>query len=183
MLTLPDHLRSGLRLVLVGLNPGTYSARAGTYFARRGNRFWPALSQSGLVPREVQPGDEAQLLEWGIGLTDVVKRTTDSIDDLDREDWRKGARGLERKIARWRPAVVAFVGLRGAREVLGRHVAAGLHDRDLAGARAVALPSTSGRNAAYSKEAIFAAFRQLADVCAACDRGGHTPGSRDTRTP
>jgi len=44
--TLPDLLRDGLDIVFVGINPGLYSAQRGHYFARRTNRFWPALSRS-----------------------------------------------------------------------------------------------------------------------------------------
>ncbi len=64
--TLPDYLRTGLDLVFVGLNPGLYSAQVGHYFAFKPNRFWSALSASGLVPETIGPEDDARLPNWGI---------------------------------------------------------------------------------------------------------------------
>ena len=80
--TLPDYLKPGLKLIFIGINPGHYSAQVGRYYARPGNLFWWALSNSGLVPQPVGPEDDVRLLEWGIGLTDVVKRPTHSSGDL-----------------------------------------------------------------------------------------------------
>ena len=71
--TLPDYLKPGLDIVLIGLNPSTRSVQAGHYFANPRNRFWPAVSASGLVGREVGPEYDAAMLEWGIGFTDLVK--------------------------------------------------------------------------------------------------------------
>src|SRR5690242_17003195 len=85
--TLPDYLSSGLKLVFIGINPGYFSAQVGHYYARPGNLFWWALSNSGLVPRDVKPEDDAALQEWGIGLTDVVKRPTHSSGDLRQEEF------------------------------------------------------------------------------------------------
>ena len=159
---LSDYLAPGLRLVFVGLNPGTTSARRQQYYAGPGNRFWPALSQSGLLPRAVAPGDEDFLLAHGIGLTDVVERASGSIRELDAGEWHQGARLLRTKIARFAPAAVAFVGLRGARAVLGSGVGVGAHDERLSGARVHVLPSTSGLNTHVTAAQIQAEFRALA---------------------
>ena len=159
---LPDFLAPELRLVFVGLNPGTTSARRQQYYAGPGNRFWPALSQSGILTRTVGPGDEAFLLECGIGLTDVVERSSDSIAELGAAEWREGAELLREKIARCAPRVVAFVGLRGARAVLGRDAVVGVSDQRLEGARVFVLPSTSGLNTRWTTAAIEAEFRALA---------------------
>ncbi len=43
MRTLPDHLRKGMKLVIVGCNPSESSVRVGHYYAGRGNEFWPIL--------------------------------------------------------------------------------------------------------------------------------------------
>ena len=75
-MTLPDILAPGLDLVFVGINPSIYSAERGQYFARPSNMFWRCLNQSGLVPEPVGPADSHRLLEFGIGLTDIVKRAT-----------------------------------------------------------------------------------------------------------
>ncbi len=160
---LPDHLRPGLRLLIVGLNPGHYSAWHRMYFARPGNRFWPALRAAGLVPPTAGPGSEAWLCrELGIGFTDVVKRPTHSIEELDPAEWAAGAERVRELLRRLRPAAVAFVGLRGARAVLERPVRPGAQSTRLEGVRVFVLPSTSGRQAAYRRREILAAMRELA---------------------
>src|SRR4051812_48741107 len=75
-LTLPDVIAPDLRLLLCGINPGLYTAAIGHHFGRPGNRFWPALYRSGLTPRLYDPREDALLLELGIGITNVVNRTT-----------------------------------------------------------------------------------------------------------
>jgi TDG/mug DNA glycosylase family protein len=147
----------------VGLNPGHYSAWHRSYFARPGNRFWPAMRAAGLVPGWAGPGSEAWCCRaLGIGFTDVVKRPSRSIDELDPAEWAAGAERLRELVARLRPGAVAFVGLRGARVVLGRPVAPGPQSILLEGAAVFVLPSTSGRQAAYRGRAIVAAARELA---------------------
>ena len=82
--TLPDHLRPGLTVVFIGINPGLYSAQRGHYFARRNSRFWPAFSASLLsepVRRKLgvqllQPEHDCKLPDFGFGLTDLVKRVS-----------------------------------------------------------------------------------------------------------
>ena len=76
--TLPDHLREGLDLLFVGLNPSQYSAEVGHYFANPRNRFWPAFNLSGLVDRKVAAEDDATLLDDGIADEETLK-------EIDRE--------------------------------------------------------------------------------------------------
>jgi len=159
--TLPDYLREGLDVVLVGLNPGLYSAQVGHYFAYRHNRFWSALSASGLAPEQVGPEDDARLLEWGIGLTDVVKRPTRGIHELTPAEFRRGAKDLQEKIVRYKPRVVCFIGLTGYRMCCGSKSALGKRTDRFGGAEVFVVPSTSPRNAHYSLTAITAAFRDL----------------------
>ena len=73
MQSLPDYLQPDLRLVIVGFNPGSRSAEIGHYYAGRGNLFWPLLYESGLIPEPLTYADDARVLEFGIGLTDLVK--------------------------------------------------------------------------------------------------------------
>ncbi len=70
--TLPDHLSQGLKLLFIGINPGYYSAQVGHYYARPGNLFWWALSNSGLLPQMLGPENDEKLLEFKIGLTEVA---------------------------------------------------------------------------------------------------------------
>ncbi len=159
---LPDYLRNNLDIVLVGINPGYYSAQIGRYFARKQNRFWTALSASGLVPEPVAPGDEERLLDWGIGLTDVVKRPTRGIHELQAEEFRHGARQLHEKIVRYRPRIVCFNGLTGYRACCGtKQIRIGRQTESFGGARVFTLPSTSPRNAHYSLADIIAMMQEL----------------------
>src|SRR5438477_9092838 len=88
--SLPDYLKADLKLLIIGINPGSYSAQVGHYYARPGNLFWWALSNSGLIPKPLGPGQEEELLRLGIGLTDVVKRATHSSGELTQEEFDQG---------------------------------------------------------------------------------------------
>jgi double-stranded uracil-DNA glycosylase len=159
--TLPDYLSEGLDLVFVGLNPGLYSAQVGHYFAYKQNRFWPALSLSGLIPESIGPEDDARLLEWGIGLTDIVKRPTHGIHEVSTTEFRRGAKVLREKIERYQPRVICFIGLTGYRICCGTEKSPGTHAQRFGGASVFVIPSTSPRNARYSLEMIVAALRDL----------------------
>lgn len=159
--TLPDYLREGLDIVFVGLNPGLYSAQVGHYFAYKHNRFWLALSASGLVPEPVGPEDDKRLPEWGIGLTDVVKRPTRGIHELTPAEFRQGAKVLRDKIAQWSPLIVCFVGLTGYRICCSNTGGLGIQRNRFVESHVFVIPSTSPRNARYSLPAIIAALRDL----------------------
>ena len=112
-MTLPDLLRPGLDLVFVGINPSLFSTAQGHYFARKTNRFWPALSRSVLseAPRralgvdQLEPVHDIVLLEFGIGFTDVVKRPTARADELDPAEFVASARELVMKLETFKPRI------------------------------------------------------------------------------
>ncbi|HEV2150256.1 MAG TPA: mismatch-specific DNA-glycosylase [Longimicrobiaceae bacterium] len=108
--TLPDLLAPGLRLLFVGFNPSVRAARLGRYYAGRNNRFWDLLAASGLTPERWSFERDRELLELGIGVTDLVKRPTRSAAEVTAEEFRRGAerfRGLVREL---RPRVVCYNG-------------------------------------------------------------------------
>jgi len=117
--TLPDYLAPGLDLVFAGINPGLYSAQRGHYFARPTSRFWPAFSRSRLsdrvrggLGREIlRPEDDATLLAWGIGFTDVVKVATRNAAELRPADFQTWAPRLWARLERYRPRVACFHGV------------------------------------------------------------------------
>ena len=119
---LPDYLAPQLKLVFVGINPGHYSAQVGHYYARPGNLFWWALSNSGLLPYPLTPENDKEILRFGIGLTDVVKRATHSSGDLRQDEFDVDAKEALKKLELYQPATICFVGLLGATAFLGRHV-------------------------------------------------------------
>jgi double-stranded uracil-DNA glycosylase len=115
---LKDRIRPGVRVLLVGINPGVRSALTAHHFAGYSNRFWKLLVESGLVPVPITYQDDARLPEWGFGLTNLVPRPTRGIDELTALEYIAGRRGLERKIRRYAPRVVALIGLTLARSLL-----------------------------------------------------------------
>jgi TDG/mug DNA glycosylase family protein len=147
---LPDLVAPGLRLLFCGINPSLYSAAVGHHFARPGNRFWPALHAAGLTPRLLSPFEDALLPELGFGLTNIVPRATARAEELSDEELRLGATALLEKVRRYRPAVVAFLGVSAYRTGFRQPRATlGLQAETLAGARVEVLPSPSGLNAHY----------------------------------
>ena len=121
--TLPDYLAPGMRLVLIGINPSTLSVQKGRYFWRKTNRFWPSLSRSrlsqevrlGLGRDELGPEDDARLLEFGIGFTDVVKVPSANAAQVTPALWAKWAPRLKERLERVQPVVAAFQGVTGYR--------------------------------------------------------------------
>ncbi len=110
MRTLPDYLRRGMRLVIVGCNPGEQSARLGHYYAGRANLFWPLLYDSRIVPEPLEYKDDKRMIEFGIGLTDLVKRPTRGVEEIDRQEFAEGRIILSQKLEEFAPRVVGFNG-------------------------------------------------------------------------
>jgi TDG/mug DNA glycosylase family protein len=167
---LRDHIGPGVRVLFVGINPGLRSAATGHHFAGYSNRFWRLLYEAGLVPERITCEDDHRLPQWGYGITNIVARATAGIDELRREEFRDGARVLLRKIDRYRPQIVAVVGITVWRALLtalddparAAPVTLGWQPQTLCGARVCVLPNPSGRNATLSYEEMLAAFRTLA---------------------
>src|ERR1019366_3874186 len=106
MRTLPDYLRPGMKLVIVGCNPGDRSARVGHYYAGRGNEFWPLLYDSRVLPELLKHRDEKRMSEFGMGLTDLVKRPTRGEEELQREEFAEGRIVLSQKLEQCAPQVI-----------------------------------------------------------------------------
>jgi mismatch-specific thymine-DNA glycosylase len=163
MRTLPDYLRSGMKLIIVGCNPGDRSARVGHYYAGRGNEFWPLLYDSGVVPELLDHRDDKRMIEFGIGLTDLVKRPTRGIEELKREEFAEGRILLAQKIEQYAPQIIAFNGVTTFENFAQRPCKPGLQKDRLYGAQVFVLPSTSAKNAKGRGHKL-RYFRQLAKV-------------------
>jgi TDG/mug DNA glycosylase family protein len=149
-------------VLFCGINPGLYSAAAGNHFARPGNRFWPALHLAGFTPRLLHPSEKALFLEAGYGLTNLVARATASADELSPPEFVQGKERLRRKVRRYRPAFVAFLGLGAYRHAFGdARARLGGQPARFEGARVWVVPSPSGLNAAYQIDALAAELRRL----------------------
>jgi TDG/mug DNA glycosylase family protein len=169
-LRLKDRIRPDVRVLLVGINPGVRSAITGHHFAGYSNRFWTLLWESGLVPERITYEDDDRLPEWGFGVTNLIARPSPGIDTLRPAEYVEGWTILERKIRRYRPKVVAFVGVTLYRAILpllnGAQIGRagkvpGRQDITIHGARLFVLPNPSGRNANYSYAEMLEAFRAL----------------------
>jgi TDG/mug DNA glycosylase family protein len=164
-LRLTDRVGRGVRILLVGINPGVRSALLDHHFAGHSNRFWKLLFDAGVVPEPLTWEDDVRLPEWGLGVTNLVARPTPGIDSLRRDEYSAGLTILRRKVRRWKPAVVAFVGVTLYRFVFAvpasRAVPLGPVPDRFEGARVVVLPNPSGRNANYSYAQMRDAFAHL----------------------
>jgi TDG/mug DNA glycosylase family protein len=162
---LADRVRPPVRVLFVGINPGMRSAATGHHFAGYSNRFWKLLHESALVPIRIGAEDDGRLPEWGYGITNLVPRATPGIDTLAADEYVAGLRTLRRKVRRWKPELVAFVGVTLYRAVFDRPprtpVPPGPQAERFEGARVFVLPNPSGRNANFSYAEMLEAFRRL----------------------
>jgi double-stranded uracil-DNA glycosylase len=167
---LRDAVRPGVRVLFVGINPGIRSAAIGHHFAGYSNQFWKLLYQSGLVPEPIGTEADWRLPEWGYGITNLVARATPGIDALTRREYIAGEKILRRKVRRWKPEIVALVGVtlyrvreRAITTRAGRQrVDIGPYEQSIEGARVFVLPNPSGRNANFPYARMLGAYRALA---------------------
>lgn len=159
---LPDVIAPGLTVLFCGINPGLYSAATGCHFARPGNRFWPALYRSGFTPRLLDPAEQDSLLDFGLGVTNLVERATAGAAELAAAELRAGGERLVDKLHRYRPAWVALLGLDAYRTAFGwRRPKVGPAPPLTDGTRTWLLPNPSGINAHYQPAELAAAFAEL----------------------
>ena len=163
--TLPDIVAPNLRVLFCGINPGLYTAAVGHHFARPGNRFWPALYKSGFTDRLVSPFEERELLKSGIGISNVVPHATASAADLTRDDFIKGGRMLAAKVRRYKPRIVAILGVGAYRQAFAKPKAViGEQDEHIHAARVWVLPNPSGLNANYQLSELVRLFAELREA-------------------
>ncbi len=155
---------AGVRVLFVGINPGVRSAQTGHHFAGFSNRFWKLLYESRLVPRPITFEDDDRLPEFGYGITNICARATPGIDTLEPAEFVVGRLKLRRKILRYKPAVVAMVGVTVFRAMFPERkgaVTLGLQPETIGETAVFVLPNPSGRNANFTYVEMLAAFRAL----------------------
>lgn len=163
---LSDYLQPGLHVLFVGINPGLRSAAVGHHFAGHSNRFWKLLFESRLVDEPLTYREDWRLPQWGLGLTNIISRTTAGIDALDQAEYRSGLVALERKIRRYQPRTIALLGVTIFRVLFPQQGGSSALDPGptkarLGGVPVFLLPNPSGRNAHYSYQTMLTAFRRL----------------------
>ncbi|HEY1918655.1 MAG TPA: G/U mismatch-specific DNA glycosylase [Streptosporangiaceae bacterium] len=159
---IPDVAGPGLRVLFSGINPGLYSAATGYHFARPGNRFWPALHQSGFTPRQFRPDEQDELLALGLGITNVAARATARADELSPGELHDGGRVLAAKVTMLAPRFLAVLGVTAFRVAFDRRNAVvGPQDDQIGPTRLWVLPNPSGLNAHFTLPRLAAAFADL----------------------
>ena len=169
--TVPDLVGPGLKLLIVGINPGRWTAATQTHFAHPVNRFYPALYAAGIITRPIDPAagmtddDRAHLVGRGIGISNVVHRATARADELSKAELVEGGLRLQELVRRERPRVVAVAGIIAYRAAFGRpRSVAGPQPRDAAwgDAEVWVVPNPSGLNAHETVASLAAAYAEPA---------------------
>jgi double-stranded uracil-DNA glycosylase len=160
---LPDLLKPGLRIVFCGTAAGTVSAALGAYYAHPQNRFWSALHAIGLTPRRLKPEEYPELLQWGLGLTDIAKHVSGMDRELPAHALGPDACAvLEAKVAAAEPKWLAFTSLTAGRRYLRRAAGFGEQPERIGRTRLWLLPSPSP-TAGWNWESNKHWWRALAD--------------------
>lgn len=175
--SVPDLFGDGVKLLLVGINPGLYTAWSGIHFMAPSNRFWPAMVKAGLIDRVptsealadgttrvMAESDRAGLIDRGVGITNLVQRATARADELVPAELVAGGERLAGLVADVRPEVVAIMGIGAYRVAFSRRKSRrGRQDEDLAGAALWILGNPSGLNAHETVDTIAAQLRTVAE--------------------
>jgi TDG/mug DNA glycosylase family protein len=165
--TIPDLVRPGIQVLLVGINPSLYSGFTGTHFARPGNRLWRTLHEAGFSDRRLHPSETEAIAAAALGITNLVARATARADELSDDEVRAGVEPLRRLVRRTRrrwggPSYVAFLGISTYRVAFAaRHATVGPQREPFEGAGVWVLPNPSGLNAHYQLPDLGRAYARL----------------------
>ena len=160
--TIEDVIAADLDVLLCGINPGLYSGATGYHFARPGNRFWRTLHLSGFTDRVLAPHEQKELLAYGIGITNVVRRATAGASTLTEEEFRVGGEALRAKVQRYNPRVLAVLGVSAFRIAFDdRKAKVGPRTGTIGSTRLWVLPNPSGLNAHYQLPRLIELFSEL----------------------
>ena len=167
MKTLPDYLLPDLGIVLGGLNPSISSAQTGHYFANPRNRFWPAFNAAKMTPEPITAKTDYRVLEFDIGMTDIVKRPTPGVANLKAEDFRIGVADLKDRLLLYAPSIVCFHGIMAATQYA--KIAEKQHSQIVLGpqpwfigtSEVFVVPNPSPANASFSLDEIISWYLKL----------------------
>ena len=162
----PDVLGPGIRVLFCGINPGHWSAAAGAAFANPRNDFWRLLHAAGFTPRQLAPQEQSELLRYGVGLTNAVRRTTRGSGELRKSDFAGAEKRLREIVGTYHPDAIGFVGKIAYTGIFGGRAEHGLQERRLDGTSLFVLPSTSPANAAVGWNERLRWFRALKELVA-----------------
>jgi TDG/mug DNA glycosylase family protein len=164
----PDLVDERTRVLLCGINPSLWSGAVGLHFASPSNRLWPVLHEAGWTSRRLHPSETDEVLDAGLGVTNLVARATARADELGDDELRAGLPAVAALADRWSVGWVAFLGLTAYRTVTGdRSAQVGPQEPRAGAARTWLLPNPSGLNASWQVPRMaeaFAALREAAGV-------------------
>jgi TDG/mug DNA glycosylase family protein len=162
MVRLPDLLSKDLDVVFCGINPALSAAQVGHHFSSRSNRFWRVLHLAGFTPYLIQPEADRTILRYRCGLTAAVERPTVRASELTSHEFHEAAGELERKLTRYRPRYLAFLGKPAFAAIFRQgRVNWGKQSIRFGGAEVWVLPNPSGLNRAFSLDALVSSYRDL----------------------
>lgn len=142
---LQDLLKQSLDIVFCGTAVGTASAKRKAYYAGPGNQFYSILFKVGLTPMQLQPKEYTKLLEYNIGLTDMVKKVSGNDDELVESDF--DVQGFKNSILKYQPKIVCFNGKKSASvffDTKTKNVTYGMQSEKIGNTKLYVAPSTSG---------------------------------------
>ncbi len=161
----PDILRPGLAAIFCGINPAASAARDGSNFSSPTNRFWEVVFRAGFTTVRLRPEEQARLLDYGYGMTAVVERPTAEASQLSRDEFRKARAGFESKIERYAPHATVFLGKSAYQAMMNlKRVDWGRQSAAIGRTLTWVLPNPSGRNRAFSLDALVKAYTELRDA-------------------
>jgi TDG/mug DNA glycosylase family protein len=163
--TVPDLVRPGLAVLLCGINPSLWSGAVGLHFASPSNRLWPTLHLSGWTGRRLLPWETDEVLDAGLGISNLVPRATARADELTDDELRAGLPRVAALAEQVRPRWVAFLGLSSYRTATGeRRAGVGPQERRVGGAPVWLLPNPSGLNASWQLPRLAEAYGALREA-------------------
>jgi TDG/mug DNA glycosylase family protein len=117
---------------------------------------------AGFTDRLVRPWEEGLLLEYELGITNLVARATATAAELGLDELLAGRGTLERKVRRYRPRAVAVLGIGAYRSAFSRPKASIGRQPELLGRVPLwVLPNPSGLNANHQLADLARAFGAL----------------------
>ncbi|KIO75549.1 formamidopyrimidine-DNA glycosylase [Pedobacter lusitanus] len=159
---LTDIISKDLKVIFCGINPGLKSASDGHHFSGRSNRFWKVLHQAGFTPYEIEPDNDATILDLGYGITTAVDRATTRADELSKDEFDNSIEAFKAKMAHFQPKYIAFLGKPAYMAFSGKkQVSWGYQAEDFCGAIVWILPNPSGLNRGFSLNDLIHYYSEL----------------------
>ena len=159
---LADLLAEDLDVLFCGINPALSAAHAGHHFSNRNNRFWRTLHLAGFTPHQIRPRRRSHNSSSWVRLNGCCRKAHRQGQRSHSHEFRAAADGLERKVRRYHPRILAFLGKPAFAAIFNeRSVTWGRQQVRFGGAEVWVLPNPSGLNRAFTLDALVSSYREL----------------------